>query len=123
VAPAQNGWLCDTTLTMLFALDMPTLWNLRGDESADIILIPPCYYPPLLHAAYGVSDDNRAVQFFRNKCALCPTHPRTVSHPHPRKAPSAPLSHLRTGRSATSQLRSFWHPSSSSQCATAATGS
>ena len=33
--PAQNGWYCDTLLTMLFSLDKPTLFNMRGGELAD----------------------------------------------------------------------------------------
>jgi len=56
---------------MLLSLSMPTIFNFldrpHSSSFATTILIPPCFYAPLLQSAYGVMGDNRAVQFFKNR--------------------------------------------------------
>ena len=56
-------------LTMLFTLDMPSLWDLSrasGDTVAPYVFVPPCFYPPHLRKHHHMSSV-RSVKLFRNR--------------------------------------------------------
>ena len=80
---AQNGWLCDSMLTMLFTLDMPSLWDLSrasGDTVAPYVFVPPCFYPPHLRKHHHMSSV-RSVKLFRNRWpASAPPPSRLLMH-------------------------------------------
>ena len=52
-------------LTMLFTLDMPSLWDLSrasGDTVAPYVFVPPCFYPPHLRKHHAEGDYDAMLQ-------------------------------------------------------------